>query len=585
MKSFFKIFLASLLASILVLLVLILLGVKFVSSVAEPELPEVKPNTVLFFDLSIPVLEQTKESGFDIPEGKTPQISGLYDLVRAIKYAETDPNVKGIYLQCNGAPAGYATHSELRAALLAFKAKKKFIYAYAERLDQRAYELAQVANKIYVMPMGAISWLGYGIDLTFFKGTLDKLEVEPQIIYAGKFKSFTEPFRLAKMSNENRTQLTGVLEDLYGNFLSNTATASGIDTVRLRQMANTWAIKQPADAANAGLITATKYTDEVADEMRSALGLKPNGKLNLMPIADYVKVSARTAPSVGKKIALIFAQGDIVDGQGDDGEIGGETYAKLVRKARLDSSIKAVVLRVNSPGGSVFGSEAIWREVWLCKHQKPVVVSMGDVAASGGYYISCPADSIFVQANTLTGSIGVFVLYFNAQKLFNNKLGISFDAVKTGPYADFGSLTRAMTAQERQNAQTDVDSVYEGFVRRVASGRRLPAAVVDSIAQGRVWSGKAAVQLGLADKIGGIQDAIDCAARMAKADEYQLREWPIVKSFWDKLAEAPSTTPALKNYALEQKLGKQNWLFYNELKRFHAMAGVPQMRLPFSINP
>jgi protease-4 len=232
----------------------------------------------------------------------------------------------------------------------------------------------------------------------------------------------------------------------------------------------------------------------------------------------------------------------------------------------------------------VLASEAIWREVGLCKKVKPVVVSMGDYAASGGYYISCVADSIFAQPNTLTGSIGVFIMYFNAQKMFNNKLGISFDAVKTGPYEDFGSVVRPMTLAEKANAQTDVNAIYGSFLQRVAQGRRLDSLYVDSIAQGRVWSGKAAQRIGLVDKLGGLQDAIDCAARMAKLKDYELREWPFVKSFWEKIAGEPEASPSLSAYALQQQIGKQNFALLQQIKQFQTMAGVPQMRLPFAVN-
>jgi protease-4 len=584
MRSFFKIFFASLAAMVLLLVVLLLLGVKLIGTVADPGLPELKANAVLRIDLSTPILEQGMESGFDFPEGKTPEVNGLFDMVRAIKQATTDPGIKAIYLYCNGDGAGYAGNAELRQALQAFKASKKNIYAYAEDLGQRGYELAGVANKIYVMPMGKLNWLGYGLDLTFFKGTLDKLEVEPQIIYAGKFKSFTEPFRLSKMSDENRLQLTGYVEDVYGQFLTATAASRGVDTVRLRQLANTWSLKSAEDAATNGLITATKYDDEVKDEIKSNLGLKPTDKINFIAVADYIKLGEWKNNVSTNKIALIYAEGDIVDGKADGGQIGGETYSLLVRKARLDANVKAVVLRVNSPGGSVLASEAIWREVGLCKKVKPVVVSMGDYAASGGYYISCVADSIFAQPNTLTGSIGVFIMYFNAQKMFNNKLGISFDAVKTGPYADFGSVVRPMTVAEKANAQTDVNAIYGSFLQRVAQGRRLDSLYVDSIAQGRVWSGKAAQRIGLVDKLGGLQDAIDCAARMAKLKDYELREWPFVKSFWEKIAGEPEASPSLSAYALQQQIGKQNFALLQQIKQFQTMAGVPQMRLPFAVN-
>ncbi|TAD85678.1 MAG: signal peptide peptidase SppA [Bacteroidetes bacterium] len=585
MRTFFKFFFASLAASVLLLVILLALGVKLVSAVAEPELPELKSNAVLRIDLSAPILEQGMESGLDFPEGKTPQVNGLFDMVRAIKQAATDDGIKALYLYCNGDGAGYASNAELREALVYFKTKKKTIYAFAENLTQRGYELANVAEKIYVMPMGKMDWLGYGLDLTFFKGTLDKLEVEPQIIYAGKFKSFTEPFRLQSMSSENRLQLTQFVEAVYGSLLNNTATARGLDSSTLRRLANTWGIKSVEDAVSNGLITAARYDDEVKSDIKSQLGLKPGDKINFISVTDYIKLGTWNSNTSANKIALIYAEGDIVDGKTDGGQVGGETYSLLLRKARFDSSIKAVVLRVNSPGGSAVASEAIWREVGLCRKVKPVVVSMGDYAASGGYYISCAADSIFAQPSTLTGSIGVFIMYFNAQKMFNNKLGVSFDGVKTGPYADFGSISRPMTEAEKSHAQVEVDAIYANFLQRVADGRKLRVSAVDSISQGRVWSGKAALAIGLVDKMGGLQDAIDCAARMAKVSDYELREWPFVKSFWEKLSSETDASPTIGGYALQQQIGKQNFALLQQMKAFQAMAGVPQMRLPFALKP
>ena len=581
MRIFFKMFFAALAAVMLVLLVLFFMGVKLVSNIAEPDTPEVKEKTVLVIDLGKPMMEQGMDGGFNFPEGKTPEVTGIYDMVRAIKQAATDTSIKGIYLKCNGSGAGYAGNAELRAALIDFKKSKKFIYAYGQTISQRGYELANVADKIYLMPLGAFDWMGYSIELTFFKNALDKLEVTPEIIYAGKFKSATEPFRVTKMSEPNRIQLTSYLEEAYGIFLQNTATSRGIDTAALRQMANTWAIKTTEDAAAKGLITASKYDDEVRDEMKDKLGIKTADKINVMPIADYIKNKNWNSSDAKDKIALIYAEGDIVEGKADGGEIGGETYSSLIRKARTDKTIKALVLRVNSPGGSVLASEAIWREVALCKKEKPVVVSMGDYAASGGYYISCGADSIFAQANTLTGSIGVFIMYFDAQRLLNNKLGITFDAVKTSPYADFGTPTRPMTEAERQHAQADVDHIYATFLSRVSEGRKLTTSFVDSIAQGRIWSGKKALELKLVDRIGNIQDAIDCAARMAKLNDYQLREWPITKSFWEKVAGEKDDSPTMAAYALKQQIGPRNFEIFSQLKRLQTMAATPQMRLPF----
>jgi protease IV len=372
------------------------------------------------------------------------------------------------------------------------------------------------------------------------------------------------------------------MEDLYQRFLVNTATSRKIDTAELRSLANTLAVRTAEDAARVGLTDAAKYDDEVKNEIRTKLGIKPDDKINMMPIGDYIKNGHWDNKKEGGNIALIYAEGEIVDGSGDDNQIGGDRFRNLIRKARMDKDIKAVVLRVNSPGGSAIASEAIWREVMLCRKEKPVVVSMGDYAASGGYYISCFADSIFAQPNTLTGSIGVFSMYFDAKQMFNNKLGITFDGVKTAEHADYGSPFRPMTDEERQAIQAGVDNIYGTFKKRVAEGRKLPVSYVDSVAQGRIWSGQTALGLKLVDRLGGLQDAIDCAARMAKITTYQLKEWPVVESFWKKLLDGKDQPEGtVKAYLLKEQLGAEGFSLVNQFKTMQNWSGIPQMRLPF----
>jgi protease-4 len=581
MRSFFKILLACFTAIVLTLVILFFLGVSIVKTASEPERPELKPKTVLVLDLSKPIKEQKMDAGFNLPEGRSPEILGLFDVVRSIKQAAADSAIKGIYIKADYNQNGFATSNEIRNQLLEFKKTGKFIIANGDYITQRAFEVANIADHIYCQPNGIVDWRGYSMQLTFFKNALDKLEIQPEIFYAGQYKSATEPFRLSKMSEPNRVQLTSFIEDLYGRFLQNTSLTRKIDTATLRSLAADLAVRSANAASSAGLITAVKYDDEVKDEIRKRIGLKKDETINFMPVSDYIKNGHWNESESNDLIAIVFAEGEIVDGNGNDNQIGGDRFRNLIRKLRTDKHVKAIVMRVNSPGGSAIASETIWREILLAKKQKPFVVSMGDYAASGGYFISCVADSIFSQPNTLTGSIGVFSMYFNARQLFQNKLGITFDGVKTGPSSDFGTATRPMSETEKKIAQAGVDSIYMVFKNKVATGRKLPMDFVDSIAQGRIWSGQKALSINLVDRIGGLQDAVDCAARMAKLKEYTLREVPVVESFWKKLLGKDDSKNNMQAYALKEALGDEEYDLISQFNTIKSWPAVPQMRLPF----
>lgn len=557
------------------------MGVSFVKTAAEPDKPELKSKTVLVLDLSKPIREQKMDAGFNLPEGRSPEILGLFDVVRAIKQAATDSAIKGIYIKAGFNQNGFATSNEIRNQLIDFRKSGKFVIANGDYITQRAFEVANVADHIYCQPNGIVDWKGYSMQLTFFKNAMDKLEIEPEIFYAGQYKSATEPFRLSKMSDPNRVQLTSFIEDLYGRFLQNTSASRKIDTGTLRSLAANLVVRGANAASKAGLITAVKYDDEVQDEIRSRIGIRKDEKINFMPVSDYIKNGHWNESTSNEFVAVVYAEGEIVDGNGTDSQIGGDRFKNLIRKLRMDKKVKAIVMRVNSPGGSAIASETIWRELYLAKQEKPVVVSMGDYAASGGYFISCVADSIFSQPNTLTGSIGVFSMYFNAQQLFQNKLGITFDRVKTGPSSDFGTPSRPMTDYERNIAQSGVDSIYMLFKNKVATGRKLSPETVDSIAQGRIWSGQKALSLNLVDRLGGLQDAIDCAARMAKLKDYYLREVPVVESFWKKLLGKDDSKDNIQSYALKEALGEEEFDLLSQFNTIKSWPAVPQMRLPF----
>lgn len=578
MRSFFKIFFASFLAVFVFALIVFFLLVGMVSSLATKDKPKVADKSVLVLNLRQHFSEKHIDNPLGVLSSDETDIPGLYDVVRLIRHARNDNHISGIYIKANGNSNGYAASEELRNALMEFRESKKFVIAHGDMMSQGAYLVASAANRVYANPVGSVDWSGFNMDVAFVKGTLDKLKIEPQIFYAGKFKSATEPFRTDKMSPENRIQTTEWLGDLYRHFLWRISQSRGIDTATLHRLANTGAIQTTQDAVNNKLIDGVKYDDQVKDEIKKHLKLGKYDKIDYISINTYAE-AANFRQSGSSRIALVYAEGNIIDGKGDKENIGSEDYVRMIRKARLDKSIKAVVFRINSGGGSALASENIWRELALTKQEKPLVVSFGDVAASGGYYIASAADSIFALPNTITGSIGVFGIIPNMQGFFNEKLGVTFDGVKTANYADAGAVYRPLTAQEKSFVQASIDRIYSQFKMRVAEGRKKDTAYIDSIAQGRVWSGEDALRLGLVDRLGGLQQAVESAARMAKLKDYRLREYPERKSWLNELLGKTTTEPAAQ---IKEQLGADNFRIYQEMLQVKQMVGVPQARLPFT---
>jgi len=583
MRSFLKIFFATLLAFFVFAVIGVIVLMVMIGKAVSPEKVVISPNAVLVLETSQPYNEQKLSNPLNsLLRGQSNEIPGLYDVVRILEHAADDDNIKGIYLKTDGNPNGFATSEELRRALLNFKKSGKFVYAYGEGMTQQAYYLASAADKVFLHPQGGLDFAGFSSTIMFLKGTLEKLEIHPEIFYDGKFKSATEPLRETQMTEANRIQTSAYLGQLYGNYLTNIGKSRKLDTATLHRYANEGLIQNPQDALSYKLVDALKYDDQVMEALRSRIGLDKDADINFVSLTKYESAADYKSTSGDNKIAVLYAQGNIVGGDGsDDVTISSEQYIKEIRKLRLDKSIKAIVFRVNSPGGSALASETIWRELVLAKKAKPVIVSMGDYAASGGYYISCMADSIFAEPNTLTGSIGVFGVMMNLQSFFKNKLGVTFDGVKTGQYADLGSATRPMTDIERKFVQEGVDSIYATFKSRVVAGRRLSQSVVDSIAQGRVWSGVQAKSLGLVDRLGGINDAIASAAKMAKISSYRLREYPEVKQPLEKLLK--SIGGETSESMVKKELGA-NYTIYQQLKRLQLMNGEVQARLPFDVT-
>ncbi|MDP3666884.1 MAG: signal peptide peptidase SppA [Sediminibacterium sp.] len=583
MTGFFKTFFASLLALVIFTVLGILILIGLVLSATSVDKPIVGSKAVLVLDLSNNFKEQTQDDPFSVflKKGDV-EVPSLYTMVRMLRFAQSDTAVKGVYILCGNNGNGFAASEELRKALIDFKASRKFVIAYGEAISQKGYYVGSSADKIYCHPQGGVDWAGFSSNLIFLKGMLDKLEIQPQIFYAGKFKSATEPLRETHMTEANRLQTSVWLGDLYSRFLYAAASSRKIDTAKLRSLALVGAIQTAHDAWKSGLVDGLKYDDEVKQELQNRLRLREKEKINFVSFGDYSKAVDDDQSKGENRIAVIYADGDIVSGNGDNEQVASDVFRTLIRKVRLDKTVKAIVFRVNSPGGSALASDVIWREISLARKAKPVIVSMGDVAASGGYYISCNADSVFANANTLTGSIGVFSIVPNLQLFFKHKLGITFDGVKTAPYADMGSMGRPLNETEKRFFQAGTDSVYHTFTSRVAEGRNKNISYVDSVAQGRVWTGSRAVQVGLVDRIGTMQDAIDCAARMVKLKEYRLKEYPEKKNLVEQILS--SYKKSLSNDLLSEEIGSDHLQLIKELKKVKGMMGVPQARLPFLVE-
>ena len=583
MKSFFKSFFASFLALVVFFVVLILLGFGIAGIFMSEEKTILGEKGVLVIDLSKNFNELKRDDPFAELSMKEDEVApDLSTLIKIISTAKADSSVKGIYLMASENPNGYATSNEIRNALIDFKKSKKFIFAYADYISEKAYFIANVSDKVYCNPKGMFQWQGMSVEYLYFKNMLDKLEIKAQVFYAGKFKSATEPLRDTKMSDANRAQTTVWLNDLYDGLIMGTSSARGLDPDSLKKMAANYLILKPEDAVKQKLIDGLKYDDEVKGEIRKKLGLDKDKTINFIRLNKYQKSMNISTGFSKEKIALVIAEGEIVYGKGKSGQIGSEDYLSLLRKLRTDKNIKAVVLRVNSPGGSSLASEIIWRELELIRKEgKPVIVSMGDVAASGGYYISCNANKIFADPKTITGSIGVFAIIPNVTGFMQNKLGVTFDRVKTSEYADAPSLTRNMTDFESKIMQSQVDQIYLDFKTRVADGRKKSLEYVDSIAQGRVWTGSRALQLGLVDQLGSMEDAIAYAAKTSGVKEYRLKVYPEPKSILEQIFDQYPTD--FTEASIKKNIGDEEFLLLKQIQSLKKEKGEIKTRLPFEL--
>ena len=561
-----------------VLIVFALLGLVAASSEEEVTLEK---NSILHLDLNGRTLvERTSEEDLVFGSFLDPfggdNSAGLVNLKKAIEEAKINENIKGIYLNAGLFGAGQAGLLELREALQDFKESGKFIIAYDEAYSEGGYFLASVADEIYLNPLGGIDFNGFSSEGIFLKGFFEKVGIKPEVFRVGEFKSAVEPFILDKMSPENRLQTQYFLDDINGHAIALIAESRKIAKDSLIKINHQMLVRKPKDAVTYKLATALKYEDEVHSILKEKLGLTEDDQISTINATDLGGLAKSKNITSPNRIAVILAEGEIVDGN-VEGAISSEKFAKEIRKARKDENIKAIVLRVNSPGGSILASEVIWREMSEAKKVKPVIVSMGEVAASGGYYIAAPADTIVAQPNTITGSIGIFGILFNVQELVNDKLGVTTDVVSTGELSDFGNMARPLTEVERTIIQSSVEDGYETFISRVAEGRGMHPDSVRKVASGRVWTGTQAKARGLVDVLGGLDTAVGIAAAKIKAGEdYRVVYYPEKKQWFEELMLNFSDKVQVR--ILQSQLGEQ-YPLYQQIQKLKNYQGV-QVRMP-----
>ena len=550
------------------------------ASLGSSDKAKVEDNTVLFLNLARPIAERADADNpfeeLNLPIGAASSKAGLLEIVKAIKYAKDDKKIKGIYLNTQSVGGGYAALKEIRDALLEFKKSNKFIYAYGEYYTEGAYYLASVADKIYLNPIGIIELNGLYAEIPFIKGVLDKLEVKPEVFRVGEFKSAVEPLLLDKMSDANRLQTKAYLEAIYDVFLEDIAASRKIDKQKLRTISDSMLVRKPQDALDRQLVTNIGYEDEILEVLRKELKVDKKEKIKMMGAGSYFKTIEDKYSK--NKIAVVFAEGEINSGKSGEDNIGSETIVQELRKLRKDDKVKAIVLRINSPGGSALASDVMWREIMLTKKEKPIIASMSNVAASGGYYMAMACDTIVAHKNTITGSIGIFGVLFNAENLLKNKVGVSTDRVSTGKYADLGNPVRALTQEERNIIQENIERGYETFTSKAAEGRKMSLEALKKVASGRVWAGSQAKEIGLVDVIGGLDDAIAIAATKAKVEkDYQVRYYPIQQDFFSKLSGKSKEETLIK-----ESLGEEALYYYKALQKVKQWQGA-QARMPFDV--
>ena len=582
-KKFWRVVFGSMIGFILSMVVCFFLSIIFMLSMIASFTPKtsiVADNSILKITLSNQIVERASSNPFeDMDMGPFPANTtiGLDDILNCIEKAATDPKVKGIYLNVTSVMASSATIEEIRNALLQFKESGKFIFAYANTYMQSAYYLATTADQLALNAKGNLDFKGLSSQIFFFKGLLEKLNVDMQIIRHGEFKSAVEPYTLDKMSKENRLQMDKLLSSMWENMLTQIEKTGRLSKDSLNLIADYLLCSSAQKAKELGLVDMLCYYPDVEKELKTLAGISEDEKISFISLNEYKK-SIKDIHKAGDKIAVIYAVGQIIDGKGKSEVIGSETLTREIQKAYKDKRVKAIVLRVNSPGGSALASEVIWNEIEMAKQAgKKVVVSMGDYAASGGYYISCGADAIIAQPSTLTGSIGVFGMIPSLQNFLKNKLGVTVDVVTTNQHSDYGTGLRKLNETEIKLFKMQIEDIYDTFIQRIADGRGMTIEAVDKIGEGRVWSGKDALELGLVDKLGGLKDAIAEAAALAELESYSIDYYPVKKNWWMMLLDKEQNADA----SLKAKLGELYYIYtaYNQISNG---SGI-QARMPFDL--
>ncbi len=587
MKTFLKMLLAVIAGLIVtgIIFFVIMLSALSGMAAAGKKSVDISEKSVLVIKTNTMIPDRSQSNPFSMIDPLTmsfTQTSGLNEILKNLRKAAEDENITGILLETGTMPSGWATADELRTALEEFKKSGKFIFSYADyMMMQEGYFISTAADAIWINPTAMVDFKGLAAEVTFYKEALAKLGVEVQVIRHGKFKGAVEPYLLDKLSDENRLQITAYMGSIWNHVVSVVSEKRGVPVERVMSLADSLAGYDSGLMAAAGMIDGTLYRDQLMDSIRKAADIADGKEINYVSMSKYSKVPAKHETKAGKeKIAVLFAEGSIVMGEGDDTNIGGNRYADEMRKLRLDSTVRAVVFRVNSRGGNAIASDLIWREVELTSKVKPVVVSMGNYAASGGYYIAAAADKIMASPVTVTGSIGVFGLIPNAEVLLENKLGIGSDIVRTNSHSDSPSLTRPLNDFERAAIQANVERTYSTFTGVVAAGREMRQTAVDSIGQGRVWSGSDAAGIGLVDTFGGLTDAINEAATLAGLEEYRVMEKPDATDFYTRILK--QMTGEMRAKAIRSELGEVS-RYYFDLKEIISSGGV-QAAMPYYLD-
>ena len=587
MKSFLKYTLATItgiiIASVLFFIVMLASFSAIVSSGNKPV--SISNNSILVLKAGVTIPDrgdQNPLAGIDLFNLTLSPAPGLNEILNNIEKASGDRKIKGILIENGLLPSGWATTEEIRNALLKFREKGKFVVSYSDYiLTQECYYLATSADKIYIKPGSMVDFKGLSSEVMFFKKALEKIGVDVQVTRHGKFKGAVEPFILDKLSEDNRAQIKDYAGSLWNQVIEDISKSRSIPADQLNRLADNLDGNLASRAFETKLVDGLKYRDELIDTLKIMSGISKDKELSLITMTKYSKVpDTKTTYSVKNKIAVIYASGTIVTGKGNDSNIGGNYYADEIRKVRLDTSVKAIVLRVDSPGGSATASDLMWRELDLSAKVKPVVVSMGNYAASGGYFISAPGTKIYADPMTISGSIGVYGLIPNAGKLLEEKLGLTTEIINTNKNSDFPSILRPMKPYEKEIMQLSIEKIYSDFVSKVASGRKMSSASVDSIGQGRVWSGTSALKIGLVDEIGGLKDAIKGAAKLAGIESFSVKELPVLEDPYTRIFS--QLTGEVKQSILKNELG-ESVKYYNMVQEIKDMSGI-QARLPYFID-